>query len=265
MSSAISTNVFSLIQQGGITMWPLLGLSVMTVGCAIERGLYWGQLLGKEDQIVHDVLETARYNLEEASRVAYQARNLAIGRFLFATLRMGEVSPETFRLAMDAAAEKEFIKMRKGDKLLETVVGLGPLIGLLGTVTGLMTTFGSIDIGGGGANAASLSKAAAGISEGLITTAAGMLVAIVALVFYRIFLSLQTQQIDYFTNVGNQLELIYRHIWLEGQGQLRRPEGRSSESQIYAPHDVSGIQVSALNAPSFERPPRVPFFTGDPH
>jgi biopolymer transport protein ExbB len=255
MSSAVSSNVFGLIQQGGPIMWPLLGLSVMTIGCALERGAYWAKLLGQEDQIVHDVLETARYSLDEASRVAYQARNLAIGRFLFSTLRLGETSPETFHLAMEAAAEKEFINMRKGDKLLETVVALAPLLGLLGTVTGLMSTFSSLDIGGGGANSAGMTKAAAGIGEALIATATGMIVAILALVFFRIFVSLQSQQIDYFTNVGNQLELIYRHIWHEGQG-------RTEDSKIHPRQDVSSIQVSSLAPPSFGRVGgRVPTFT----
>jgi biopolymer transport protein ExbB len=47
MSTAASSNVFGLIQQGGPIMWPLLGLSVMTIGCALERGAYGAKLLGQ--------------------------------------------------------------------------------------------------------------------------------------------------------------------------------------------------------------------------
>lgn len=104
--------------------------------------------------------------------------------------------------------------MHKGDKLLESVVGIAPLLGLLGTVTGLITTFNNLNIGGGGASD-SATKAAAGIGEALITTASGMLVAIIALSFFRVFVSLQSQQIDYFSEVGSELELIYRQIWYE--------------------------------------------------
>jgi biopolymer transport protein ExbB len=104
--------------------------------------------------------------------------------------------------------------MRKGDKLLETIIAIAPLLGLLGTVTGLISTFGNLNIGGSG-SAEETAKAAAGIGEALITTAAGMLVAILALLVFRIFVTLQAQQIDYFAEVGSELELIYRQIWYE--------------------------------------------------
>lgn len=198
-------------------MWPLLGLSVATFACALERAWFWLQLLSKEDRIVHDVLEAARHDLGTAAAIAERARILAIGRFLSAPLRLRHPSPETFHLAMEAAADKEFIQMRKGDKLLETVIAIAPLLGLLGTVTGLISTFNNLNIGGGGgaASGASATKAAAGIGEALTATATGMLIAITALAFFRIFVSLQSQQMDYFSSVGSELELIYRQNWYE--------------------------------------------------
>ncbi len=197
-------------------MVPLLGLSVVTITCALERAWFWIRLLSHEKQIVHDVLQAAHRDLDEAATIAGYAKASPIGRFLQAPLRLSQPTPETFHLALEASADKEFVKMRKGDKLFETVVALAPLLGLLGTVTGLITTFGSLQIGGGGgASSESASKAAAGIGEALIATATGMIVAIVALLFLRIFISLQAQQIDYFTEVGNELELIYRQVWCE--------------------------------------------------
>jgi biopolymer transport protein ExbB len=244
MSNAVgASNVYSLIKQGGPVMWPLLGLSVMTIGCALERASYWLKLISQEDRIVHDVLESAHYSLDDAAKIAYQARNLAIGRFLFATLRLSDSSPETFHLAMEAAAEREFTQMHKGDKLLETVVAISPLLGLLGTVTGLMTTFSHLDLGAkGGAGGAGLTKAAAGIGEALIATATGMVVAILALIFFRVFVSLQSKQMDYFTNVGNQLELIYRHVWCEDRGF--RAAKTTAE-----PEEPANSEVSALRLP----------------
>jgi biopolymer transport protein ExbB len=115
---------------------------------------------------------------------------------------------------MEAAGDKEFIQMRKGDKILETIVAVSPLLGLLGTVTGLIATFSNLDIGGGGTTAEA-SKAAAGIGEALITTAAGMVVAILALLVFRTLVTLQSRQMDYFSEVGNELELIYRQVWYE--------------------------------------------------
>ncbi|PIG94622.1 MotA/TolQ/ExbB proton channel family protein [Gloeocapsopsis sp. IPPAS B-1203] len=206
--------IYDTFIAGGPVMWPLLGLSIVTFACALERAWFWFQLLSKEDRIVHDVLAAARFDLMKAANIAQKAQSLPIGRFLFAPLRLTQPTPETFRLAMEAAGDKEFTQMRKGDKLLETVVALAPLLGLLGTVTGLIGTFNNLNIGGGGTTAEA-TRAAAGIGEALITTAAGMIVAIIALIFFRVFVTLQSQQIDYFSDVGSELELIYRQTWYE--------------------------------------------------
>ena len=218
-------------------MWPLLGLSIVTFACALERGWFWLQLLSKEDRIVHDVLEAARHDLREAAAIAEQAHILAIGRFLVAPLRLRNPSPETFHLAMEAASDKEFIQMRKGDKLLETVIALSPLLGLLGTVIGLITTFSHLNIGGGAAASAGTTKAAAGIGEALTATATGMLIAIIALAFFRIFVTLQSHQMDYFSSVGSELELIYRQVWYEPS--LDNKIQPKNTEQSYAEEDVS--------------------------
>lgn len=208
------TTVFDFLARGGPVMVPILGASVLTIACGFERAWFWTRLLRREGQIVSQVLETARQDLGAAAAIAQRSQDLPIGRFLLAPLRLKHPSPETFRLAMEAAGDREFVKMRKGDKLLETVVAVAPLLGLLGTVTGLIATFGSLDIGGGGSTEQA-SAAAAGIGEALITTAAGMVVAILALLIFRLLVSLQAQQIDCFSDAGNELELIYRQYWYE--------------------------------------------------
>jgi biopolymer transport protein ExbB len=207
-------NVLDLVVSGGPVMIPIIGLSVATIACALERIWFWYQLTSQEDKIVHDVLAAARYNLEDARAIAESAQYLPIGRFLLAPLKLRQPTPETFRLAMEAAGDKEFAQMRRGDKLLETVVAVAPLLGLLGTVTGLIATFDSLNIGGGGTTEQA-TQAAGGIGEALITTAAGMIVAIMALLVYRVLVTLQARQIDYFSEVGSELELIYRQVWYE--------------------------------------------------
>lgn len=210
------SNLFETVVKGGPVMVPLVGLSVATFACALERGIFWLKVLRSERQVVHDVLEAARHNLSEARNIAEQAQSTPIGRFLLAPLKLNHPTPETFGLALEAAGEREFVEMRKGDKLLETVVGIAPLLGLLGTVTGLIITFVNLRIGeAGAAGADSTAKAAAGIGEALITTAGGMIVAIIALAFLRVFVTLQAQQVDFFTKVGSDLELLYRQIWYE--------------------------------------------------
>jgi biopolymer transport protein ExbB len=229
-------NLFDLLVKGGPVMIPMAGLSVAAVSCALDRTLFWLQMLRDEERIVHDVLEAARYSLDDAQAIAERAQHMPIARFLLAPLQLSNPTPETFSLAMEAAGDQEFARMRKGDKLLETVASLAPLLGLLGTVTGLIITFTNLNIGGAG-SAADTSKAAAGIGEALITTAAGMIVAIIALFVFRTSISLQAQQVDYFAKVGSELELIYRQLWYEPS----LPNGaRSSYESSESPLSISG-------------------------
>ncbi|MEM0981248.1 MAG: MotA/TolQ/ExbB proton channel family protein [Cyanobacteria bacterium P01_H01_bin.58] len=228
------TTVFDFLARGGPVMVPILSCSVLTVATAFERTWFWARLMQREGQVVNEVLDAARRDLNEAAAIAGAAHDNPIGRFLSAPLRLKNPSPETFRLALENAGDKEFVKMRRGDKILETIVAVAPLLGLLGTVTGLIATFSNLNIGTGGNT--DTSQAAAGIGEALITTAAGMVVAILALLVFRILVTLQAQQIDYFSEAGNELELIYRQYWYEpalaamdGHADTSRPEALAAE------------------------------------
>ncbi|BAU13476.1 biopolymer transport protein ExbB like protein [Leptolyngbya sp. NIES-3755] len=218
------SNLYEVLAKGGPLMIPLVGLSVATFACAFERSTFWIPLLRTEAKLSHDVLEAAKYSLVDARTIAERA-NSPIGRFLLAPLKLNQPTPETFRLALETTGDEEFVKMRKGDKLLESVIAIAPLLGLLGTVTGLMATFANLNVGGGAASAEATTKAAAGIGEALTTTAGGMVVAIIALCIFRVSVTLQAKQIDYFSKVGSELELIYRQYWYEpAMNELTRVE-----------------------------------------
>lgn len=210
-----TSTLFDLLVKGGPVMIPIIGLSIATFACAFERGVFWYKLVSQEDRIVNNVLEAARIDLQQAKAIASQSQKLPIGRFLLAPLQLNQPTPETFRLALETAGDEEFLRMRKGNDILESSVTIAPLLGLLGTVTGLIATFNNLNIGGAAGQNVDLSKAASGISEALITTAGGMIVAIIALSMLRIFMRWQNFQMDYFSATGGKLELIYRQNWYE--------------------------------------------------
>ncbi|MGI0493953.1 MotA/TolQ/ExbB proton channel family protein [Alkalinema pantanalense CENA528] len=245
-----SSSVYELISKGGPIMVPIVALSILSFACAFERAWFWLRVFQGEQRIVYQVLDAAKHNLDEAKELAERASHTPIGRFLLAPLNLRQPSPETFRLALESTGEQEFAQMRKGDKLLETVVAVAPLLGLLGTVTGLITTFLNLKIGEGGADV-DLSKAAAGIGEALITTAGGMVVAIVALMIFRISITLQAKQVDYFAKVGSDLELIYRQVWYEPFHRDHFPSNEPDSNSV-------GPQFQAPEPPN---PPK-PFSSG---
>ncbi len=218
------STVLVFLTKGGPVMIPIAGLSIATTACALERGWFWLRTLRGENRLAHLILETARQDWDRARMIAEASAELPIARFMLAGLKLHQPTPETLRLALETQGDREFITMRRGDKLLETIVGIAPLLGLLGTVTGLIATFLNLRIGGG--SAVDTTKAALGIAEALITTAGGMIVAILALLVYRVCIALQTNQIEFFSDMGNELELTYRQIWYE----LATPKDKFYES-----------------------------------
>lgn len=206
-------NIAELFQKGGVTMVPLLILSILSLSAIIERLWFWASVLTKEREIVNRVLDAARRDWTMATEIARQAYDQPIGRFLYSSLQLSKPDPELFRLALESAAEDELAAMRRGDKILEAVIALAPLLGLLGTVVGLIISLRSIRIGDLGT--ASTSGVTTGIGEALISTASGLVVAIFSLAFYRLFQGFLFTQIKLFRKAGNELELLYRQHWAQ--------------------------------------------------
>jgi biopolymer transport protein ExbB len=208
-------NIVDLFQKGGLAMWPILVLSVLSLGTIFERLWFWSTILRSESQIADQILAASRRSWQEATHLARQANNQPIGRFMHTPLKLANQEPEIFRLALEASADEELNAMQRGNKILEATIALSPLLGLLGTVLGLIDSLRSIRLGDIGTTAGA--GVTLGISAALISTAAGLIVAIVALAFFRIFQGLLFQQARIFRSTGNELELIYRQSWLQNQ------------------------------------------------
>jgi biopolymer transport protein ExbB len=200
-------SVREIFEKGGFTMWPLLFLSILSVGTIVERLWFWVRVLTKEQETIERVLESARYDWSMARQIAQQAKERPIGRFLLAPLNLEHPTSESFKLALEASADEELANMRRGDKILEAVIAIAPLLGLLGTVLGLVRTLGSISISDLGT--AATAGVTTGIGEALISTATGLIVAIFSLVFYRLFQLFLFNQAKILRRVGNTLELLY--------------------------------------------------------
>ena len=213
-------NIPELFDKGGLAMWPLLILSILALTTVIERVWFWSKILTREREIAGRVIEAARRDWQAAAAIARRAHDQPIGRFLSNALELYYPPPEVFQLALETAADEELTSMRRGDKILEAVIALSPLLGLLGTVLGLIDSLGSIRLGDIGT--ASTAGVTFGIAEALISTATGLIVAIASLAFYRLFQGFIFGQAKIFRKAGNELELLYRKDWSEGR--LQQPE-----------------------------------------
>lgn len=200
-----------LIEKGGISIWPLLFLSILAFGTIIERIWFWSKVLVKEEQILNAIMDAATTNWGKAGEIASRYRFHPLGKYLNTPLQLDSPDPEVFHLALETGADDELSLMRKGDKILEGVIALSPLLGLLGTVLGLIRSLGSISLSDLGT--ASTTGVTQGIGESLISTAMGLVVAIIAVIFYRLFQAFWANQVRIFRKAGSDLELIYRQKW----------------------------------------------------
>lgn len=197
-------------------MLPLLGFSVLAVALIIERMRFWVILVSRQRRMVQEVLNFYRLNnVVSAIETLRQNTNLPIARIFLAALELEEATPEDFRLALETAAQAEIPLLKRFQNIFDTIISLAPLLGLLGTVLGLIASFASLNIGDvGGSQTAGVTS---GISEALISTASGLVVAIFTLLFANTFRGLYQRQIAMIQENGGQLELLYRRRYERGE------------------------------------------------
>lgn len=235
-------DVVDIFRKGGPAMWPLLALSILALSVIVERLGFWFKIFSQEREIVERILDAAQQNWQSATELARKFSYQPAGRFLYAPLRLSTPDPEVFRLALESTAEDEIASMRQGEKILEAAIALSPLLGLLGTVLGLIQSLGSITLGQ--ISSSSSAGVTTGIGESLISTATGLIVAIVSLVFYRLFQGFAVNQIKVFRRAGSELELLYRQYWVNLQDSPVPPTRSSIATPEVVPERGSSQRFS---------------------
>jgi biopolymer transport protein ExbB len=189
------------LAKGGPVMIPLVGCSIVALAVVIERlGFWWRQ--GNE-RAAERALELAeRGKLDEALEVARGARGVT-ARVVAAGLAE---RPAAAAAAMEAAAQTEMGRLRSYLRVLDTIITLSPLLGLLGTVTGMIAAFGILSTIGMNQPTA----ITGGVAEALIATAAGLAIAIVTLVPYNYFTARAEQAIDAMERLASRLDVALR-------------------------------------------------------
>jgi biopolymer transport protein ExbB len=209
-------SINNLFAAGGVVMWPLLGFSVLAIALIIERIAFWVRVQKRQNRVVRDVLNLyRRENVVGALDKLKQNADLPIARIFLAALELEEPNPEEFRLALESEAQAEIPLLKRFNTMFETIISLAPLLGLLGTVLGLITSFASLNIGDvGGSRTGGVTS---GISEALVSTATGLIVAIFTLLFANMFRGFYIRQIALIQEYGGQLELLYRRRYERGE------------------------------------------------
>ena len=175
--------MFELVQAGGWLMVPILLCSVISAAICVER--FWTlratQIVPKN--LLVQVWNWIRSNEMDNKKLRELRAGSPLGQILAAGISNHKRGRELMKESIEEVAGRVVHEMERYLNTLGTVAAVAPLLGLLGTVIGMIKVFTAIKLEGTG-NAAVL---AGGISEALITTAAGLSVAIPSLFFFRFF------------------------------------------------------------------------------
>ena len=194
-------------------MWPLLLISITSLACIFERIAYWKDVIRKNDSKLMITVE--KYS--NISSVDFTKQNeissIPLEKVLLDSLKIIDRSLLTdknsidLKLALEISIQSIQSEFGKFSNLFSTIITVSPLLGLLGTVLGLINSFSFIKLGESGVNA---QEVTGGISEALISTATGLIIAIITLIFSNYFNSLWRKQNSLLNQYCGRFEMLYR-------------------------------------------------------
>ncbi|OIO35072.1 MAG: biopolymer transporter ExbB [bacterium (Candidatus Ratteibacteria) CG_4_10_14_3_um_filter_41_18] len=179
-------SLFEMLVKGGILMVPIIFCSVLSLAIIVERAISLNRVQINSRELMGSVEDVLQKNkILEAISICEKTRG-PIPRVLKVGILKRDRSHEEIKEAMEDAASFEVPYLEKYLAILVTIATIAPLLGLLGTVTGLIRAFMVIQLKGGLVNPGDLAQ---GIWEALITTVAGLTIAIPTYIAYNYFVS----------------------------------------------------------------------------
>lgn len=175
--------MLELFKAGGWVMWPIAAISVLALGIVLERFWSLRRSIVLPKGLGEEVREWARHAHLDPKHIDALRNTSPLGQVLAAGLDVRHRPREVIRERIEDVGRHVMHQMERYLNTLGTIASAAPLLGLLGTVIGMMRMFlGILDHGIG-----DMTQLAGGIGQALVTTAAGICVAIPALVFHRYF------------------------------------------------------------------------------
>jgi biopolymer transport protein ExbB len=204
--------MIDLFLKGGPIMYPLLACSLIALTVIIERTIFWLVEDRRRNQaLVNEVLVLAETGNWEKVRVKVRGSMDFVIRILVAGILHREFSMSK---AMETAASDELDRMRRHLSLLDTIITVSPLLGIFGTVIGIILSFEML----GGTGIEEPQAVTAGIAQALITTASGLGIAILSVFPFNYFNARVEKAAMLIEKYATSLEIVYESL---GKGIIR--------------------------------------------
>lgn len=204
--------MFSIIQAAGWPIWPLVACSVLALALIIERFISLKSAKVAPPRLLDEVLSVSRNALPSSELVAQLERNSSLGEVLAsgfkAVLANPRLTEAELRATMEGTGRLVAHRLERYLSALATIASAAPLMGLFGTVVGMIEIFGSQGPSSG-APAGNPAQLAHGISVALYNTAFGLIIAIPALIFWRYF---RARVDEYLLTLELASERFVRHL-----------------------------------------------------
>ncbi len=180
----MNLTIWEILNGAGLAMWAILAMSVLAVAVALERLIVQWKFTARAQALADTVTRClTRGALDEGRSACERSASPLADVFLVGYERLGRTKPEKLGSAVHRERVRVAADLKKRLWILGTIGATAPFVGLFGTVIGIMFAFADIaEVGGGG-----LEVVAPGISEALWATAAGIFVAVEAVIIYNFF------------------------------------------------------------------------------
>jgi biopolymer transport protein ExbB len=202
--------MWHIFDKGGPVMYPLLACSIIALGVVIDRAIFWLKLgFQRKPSLVDDVLELSRQGDWESIR----QRTIDAKDYIIKILVSGILHREFSMIkAMEAAAADEIKHMRRFMGVLDTMITVAPLLGIFGTVLGIISSFEIL----GSAGIEHPQEVTTGIAQALITTAAGLGIAILSVFPYNYFNARVENAAVLIEKYATSLEIVFEKLTQQG-------------------------------------------------
>ncbi len=202
--------MWHIFDKGGPVMYPLLACSIIALGVVIDRAIFWLKLgFQRKPSLVDDVLELSRQGDWESIR----QRTTDAKDYIIKILVSGILHREFSMIkAMEAAAADEIKHMRRFMGVLDTMITVAPLLGIFGTVLGIISSFEIL----GSAGIEHPQEVTTGIAQALITTAAGLGIAILSVFPYNYFNARVENAAVLIEKYATSLEIVFEKLTQQG-------------------------------------------------
>jgi len=174
--------VFEFVKAGGLLMWPIIICSILAMAITFNRFRAFRRRKVVPEHLLSQILQLHKAHKLDQPHIELVRKNSLLGRVLAAGLDNLAHSRDVMKEAIEEEGRQVAHQLERHLNTLGTIASISPLLGLLGTVIGMIKVFTAITSAGGG-NPAVLAD---GISQALITTAAGLSVAIPSIIFHRV-------------------------------------------------------------------------------